>query len=233
MELLYDGIREASRLLLSLDAMVMSAAVRTLWISVSAVMLSALIGVPLGVALARRDFSGRQAAVLAARAGMAVPTVFIGVVCYALFSRRGPLGPFELLYTGWGIMLGEMLLALPILVSLTHGAVRALDPRIGETAWMLGAGALRRIRTYLSEARSGLLLALLTAFGRCVTELGIAMIVGGNIRFRTRTLATATALETGKGEFARGMAMGLVLFVIAIGVAALMVWVSQEEKDAT
>ena len=126
-----------------------------------------------------------------------------------------------------------MLLALPILLALSHGAVSALDPRVGETAGILGAGRVRRLGTYLSEARSGILLAFLTAFARCVTELGIAMMVGGNIRLRTRTLATATALETGKGEFARGLAMGLVLVVIAIGVTALMVWISREEEDGT
>lgn len=103
------------------------------------------------------------------------PTVFIGIVCYALFSRRGPLGPSELLYTPWAIVCGEFLLALPLVVSITHGAVQALDPRIGRTVWTLGAGQLRRCQTYLSEARVGVTLAILTAFSRCDTELEIAM----------------------------------------------------------
>ncbi len=233
MDLILDGIREAFRLIVTLDPMVVAASLRTLAISLSAVGLSALIAIPLGVVLARRAFPGRGAIVLGARVGMAVPTVFIGVVCYALFSRRGPLGPLELLYSPEGIMLGEMLLAIPILTSLAHGAVRSLDRRVGETAWILGAGRLRRLRTYLSEARSGILLAFLMAYARCVTELGIAMMVGGNIRFRTRTLATATALETGKGEFARGLAMGLVLVVIAVLVTAIVVWASREDEDPT
>jgi tungstate transport system permease protein len=162
---------------------------------------------------------------------MAVPTVFVGIVCYALFSRRGPLGPIELLYTPWAIMVGELLLALPIVLCITHGAVQALDPRVGETALTLGAGPLRRWRTYISEARVGVMLGVLTAFARCVTELGIAMIVGGNIKERTRTLATATALETGKGEFARGLAMGVLLLVIALTVTILIAAITREQPD--
>jgi len=164
------------------------------------------------------------------RAGMALPRVFIGSVCYAMFSRRGPLGPMELLYTPWAIVCGEFVLALPLIVSLSHAAIRELDPRVGETAWTLGAGLLGRCKTYLSEARLGIVLAILTAFARCVTELGIAMMVGGNIKNRTRTLATATALETGKGEFGRGMAMGFILLAIAVGVTWIIAYVGRDNQ---
>jgi len=152
------------------------------------------------------------------------------MICYAMFSRRGPLGPFEMLYSPWGIVIGELLLAVPIIVGISHGAIKSLDPRVGETAWTLGAGPLRRGLTYISEARVSVMLAVLTAFGRCVTELGIAMMVGGNIKERTRTLATATALETSKGEFARGMAMGTILLVIALAATCLIAWLSRENK---
>ena len=229
MELIRQGVQDACQLLLSADEQVVDAAIRSLWISSCAVLLATLIGLPLGTLLARRSFPGRSAAVLISRASMAFPTVFIGMVCYALFSRRGPLGLFELLYSPWAIVFGELLLALPIVVSISHGAIRSLDDRVGETARTLGAGVVRRWRTYLSEARVGVTLAILTAFSRCVTELGIAMMVGGNIRDRTRTLATATALETGKGEFARGMAMGLILLVLATGVTIVIVVLSREE----
>ncbi len=229
MELLWEGLREAFRLVLAFDPMVMGAAWRSLWISALAVCLAAAVGLPLGTLLARAAVPGGRMLVLVSRAGMAVPTVFIGIVCYALFARRGPLGPVELLYTPWAIVIGEVMLAAPIILSITHGAVKALDPRVGETALTLGAGPLRRWRTYLSEARLGVMLSVLTAFARCVTELGIAMIVGGNIKERTRTLATATALETGKGEFGRGLAMGVLLLVIALGVTAIIVACTREE----
>jgi tungstate transport system permease protein len=165
------------------------------------------------------------------RAGMSVPTVLIGLLCYALLSRRGPLGGLDLLYTPVGILLGEFCLALPIVVTWTHGAICGLDPRVGETAFTLGAGRLRRWRTCLSEARLGVMLALLTAFARCFTELGIAMMVGGNIKFRTRTLTTATALETARGEFARGVAMSLILLGLAAVVTVLVAWFGRRERE--
>ena len=231
MNLLWEGLAEAWRLVVTLDPAVLGAAGRTLWISLLAVALAAATGLPLGTVLARVPFRGRRVVILVVRAGMAAPTVFVGMVCYALFSRRGPLGPLELLYTPWLIAIGEYLLALPIVVSIAHGSIKALDWRVAETARTHGAGLLMRWGTYLSEARVGVILALLTAFARCVTELGIALMVGGNIRGRTRTLATATALETGKGEFGRGLAMGVILLVIALAVTALIVAIGREEED--
>ncbi len=230
MPLIWDGLSEAIYLIKTGDPQVTSAALRSIWISVVAVALATVIGLPLGVGLARSQFRATHLVVLVFRAAMALPTVFIGVVCYAFFSRNGPLGPFELLYSPWGIVLGELILAVPIIVGISHGAVKSLDPRVAETAWTLGASPLRRWITYLSEARIGVMLAVLTAFARCVTELGIAMLVGGNIKHRTRTLATATALETSKGEFARGLAMGVILLAIALAAACFIGWISREDK---
>lgn len=231
MDLFGEGIREAFGLLVDGDPLVWDAALRSVWVSAFAVALATLVGLPVGTWLARVAFFGRGLLVMVFRAGMAFPTVFVGLMTYALFSRRGPLGPLELLYTPWVIVIGEFLLALPLITSITHGAVKALDPRVGETAKTLGAGVFRRWRTYLSEARVGVLLAVLTAFARCVTELGVAMMVGGNIKHRTRTLATATALETGKGEFARGLAMGALLLAIAMGVTVVIVYLSREKHE--
>ncbi|MDP6153426.1 MAG: ABC transporter permease [Phycisphaeraceae bacterium] len=231
MHLLWDGLIEASKTVAAFDPLVMHAALRTLWVSGLAVTLAALVGVPLGTMLARVRFPGRQFVVVICRGSMALPTVFVGLVCYSLFSRGGPLGMMQLIYTPWVIVAGELLLALPITVSITHGAVMALDRRVGETAWTLGAGPLRRWRTFISEARVGVTLAILTAFARCASELGIAMMVGGNIKGRTRTLATATALETGKGELARAMAMGILLTVIALLVTIVIVSLSRENRE--
>jgi tungstate transport system permease protein len=230
MQLIWDGFQEAIRLVVSGDTLILAAAARTIWISTIAVSLATLLGVPIGIGLARRPFFGNRFLVVLFRVGMALPTVFVGMICYALFSRRGVLGPWELLYSPWGVVCGELLLAVPIVVGITHGAIKSLDTRVGETAWTLGASTVRRALTYISEARVGVMLAVLTAFARCVTELGIAMIVGGNIKDQTRTLATATALETGKGEFARGMAMGTILLVIALSATCLMGWLSREDQ---
>ena len=214
----------------ALDPLVFAAAWRTLWISTLSVLLATLVGLPVGTWLARRDFAGKLVVVMVFRAGMAVPTVFIGIICYSLFHRRGPLGPTDLLFTPWAIVAGEFVLALPIILSITHGAVKALDRRVGETARTLGAGPMRRWRTYISEARVGVTLAVLTAFARCVSELGIAMMVGGNIKGRTRTLATATAMETAKGDFGRGLAMGFILVTVALLVCVFIVSLGREGK---
>ena len=230
MQLLWESLIEALRLILLADPFVIEAAVRSLWISSLAVGAAACIGLPLGTFLARRTIWGNMLIILSFRAAMAIPTVFVGLICYALFSRRGPLGSLDLLYTPWVIVVGEVCLAFPMIVSITHGAVKALDVRVAETARTLGAGPIRRWWTYLSEARVGVVLSIVTAFARCVTELGIAMMVGGNIVGRTQTLATATALETGKGEFARGMAMGMILLVIAILVTSIIVMSGREDR---
>jgi tungstate transport system permease protein len=233
MELLRNGLLEAIRLLLAFDPLVMDAAIRSLWISFTAVALAGVSGIAAGTALARLRFPGRAIVVLLFRGGMALPTVLIGLVCYAMFSRRGPLGPFDLLYSPWGIVAGEFILALPIIVTLTHGAVSSLDPRVAETAQTLGAGKIRRLMTYISEARIAVMLALLTAFARCVTELGIAMMVGGNLKYRTRTLTTATAQESSSGEFARGIAMSLILLVVALLITVAISWLGREKRGTS
>lgn len=231
MQLLWEGLREALEMIFSGEPMIFAAAWRSVWISTLAVTLATLIGLPIGIFLARKQFTGNRLLVLLFRVGMALPTVFVGVLCYALFSRQGILGAAELLYSPWGIVCGELLLAVPIVVSISHGAIKSLDPRVAETAWTLGAGPLRRAKTYLSEARTGVVLAVLSAFARCVTELGIAMIVGGNIKQSTRTLATATALETSKGEFARGLAMGILLLLVALLASSSIGFLSRENRN--
>ena len=231
MQLIWEGCVQAFQLLVRFDPAVMDAALRSLWITSFAVALATIVGLPLGTFLARVQFPGRRVLIIVLRAGMALPTVFIGIVCYAIFSRQGPLGPLDLLYTPWVIVIGEFVLALPLIASLSHGAVSSLDPRVAETAHTLGAGPIRRWRSYLSEARTGITLAILTAFARCVTELGIALMVGGNIKGQTRTLATATAMETGQGELARGIAMGLILLAIALGVTLIVGLISREDKN--
>ncbi len=232
MQLLWDGVTGAVQRLVHGDPLILSAAWRSLWISVMAVCLAAISGMPIGSLLAQKRFIGRSAMLILIRAGMSVPTVLIGLLCYAMLSRRGPLGGLDLLYTPWGIIAGEILLAWPIIVTWTHGAISSLDPRAAETAITLGAGPVRRWRTCLSEARLAIALALLTAFARCFTELGIAMMVGGNIKYRTRTLTTATALETARGEFDRGVAMSLILLFIAVIVTLLIAWLGRQEREA-
>lgn len=228
--MLADGLAEAWLLIRSADPFVFDAALRSLWVSMSAVAFAALIGVPLGCLFARPTTPGRGPVVFIARTAMAFPTAFIGILCFFLFARDGALGALDLLYTPWAIVAGEMILALPIVFSMTQGAIATLDRRVHETALTLGAGPFRRQLALLSEARTGVLLGILTGLARCMTELGIAVLVGGNITGRTRTLSGSIVLETSQGKYARGLAMGIILLVMALGVTGILVFLSSERR---
>lgn len=226
-----EGFLDALHLMWNLDSQVMDAALRSLWISVVAVAAASICGIAVGLLLGRKRFLGQQTLVVLFRAGMSVPTVLIGLLCFGVFSRSGVLAEFELLYTSRAIVAGEFFLALPIIATLTHGAIVRLDQRISETARTLGAGPVQRAITYLREVRLVIVLAVLTAFSRCFTELGIAMMVGGNIPGRTQTLTTATAQETSRGEFARGMAMSLILLLIAMILTVAMSFLNRRHEE--
>jgi tungstate transport system permease protein len=232
MDLFIEGFRGAMQLIIARDPLVIDAAVRSLTISTLAVAAAAIVGIPVASCLAMHRFFGRRLIVLLFRAGMSVPTVFIGLMCFGMFSRKGPFGDLDLLYTPIGIVIGEFFLALPIIVSWTYSAIRQLDPRIDETARTLGASRTLRAWTLVSELKPGIALALLTAFARCFTELGIATMVGGNLKYRTRTLTTATALETARGQFERGVAMSLILLAIAATVTLVIAWCGREEEGS-
>ena len=230
MQFLWEGLREAYLIIATGDPAVLDAAWRSLSISLTAVALASVCGVVIGAVLARRGFFGRGVIVVLFRAAMAFPTVFVGLVCYGLLSRQGPFGSGGLLFTPAAIVIAEFILALPIVVSGVQSALVAMDPRIPETAKTLGAGPLLRTRVYLWEIRRAVLLAMMIAFSRCVTELGAAQMVGGNIAGRTRTLSTATVLETSSGNFGRAIALGLILLAIAL-VAATIVGLMQHASE--
>jgi len=206
----------------SLDAEVWSAAQLSLALSAIAVFVAALPGIPLGALLGLSRSRTSDAMVVAARVGMATPTVIVGLLVYGLLSRRGPLGSYDLLYSPTAIIAGEVLLAFPLVVALGATSVAGLDPRFRETVKLLRIGRGRAALLAVRDARDGFLAALLVAFARCVGELGVALLVGGNLRGSTRTLTTSIALETSRGEFERAVTLGLVLLVLAIGVNALV-----------
>ena len=222
---------EAFDLLISGDRQVFDAALRSIWISFASVLAASFFGIAIGVMLARKKIWGHQAWVLCARVGMSVPTVLIGLLLFAVFSRRGSLGSLELLYTSYAIVTGEFLLALPIIISLTHAAITKLDTVVFESAKTLGARPIKRVFTYINEARLAIILSILTAFSRCFTELGIAMMVGGNLADRTRTLTTAVAMETARGEFSRGIAMCFILVLIALLTTICIAWIGRTSSE--
>ena len=195
---------------------VLSAASLSLGLSAAAVTIAALPGIPVAAALGLSRGRGRDVFLVAARVAMSFPTVVIGLLVYGLFSRSGPLGSLGLLYTPQAIVVGEVLLAFPLVVALGASAAGALDVRFSDTARILGLGPARTGLLAVREAGEGFVAALLVAFARCVTELGVALLVGGNLRGSTRTLTTAIALETSRGNFGRGLQLGLVLVTVAL-----------------
>ena len=176
-----SGFQEAIRLLLTGESGVYTIVSVSIFVALSATLISSLIGVPLGYLLATRQFPGKRLVTTVLNTLLAMPTVVIGLFVYSLISRRGALGFLELLYTPNAMIIGETILALPIVTAFTLAAVRALDSRITETALTLGATTIQTARTLLVEARFGIIAAVVAAFGRVIAEVGAAMMLGGNI----------------------------------------------------
>ncbi len=221
MEFLWEALVEAARLVRRGDEELLHACLVSLTCTLTSVSLAALVAIPLGAWLGVFRPRGHRTAVFVLRVGMSMPTVVIGLLLYGALSRKGPLGDLDVLYTKTAIIVGEVLLAFPLLATLAHGATASLDPRVPETALTLGSGRPRALLKVLGEVRVAVVAAYLAAFGRCLTELGIAITVGGNIALRTRTLPSAIQLEVSRGNFAKALAPGMVLLVLA-GVAAVI-----------
>jgi tungstate transport system permease protein len=211
-----DAIRGAFALFLSGD----EALWRIIWISLKTSLIGLLLATPLAVALgyaiAAHRFRGRRIAIWLAQAALSLPTVLIGLLLYLMLSRQGPLGGLHWLFSQTGVIAGQFVIAMPVLVAFTLAAVQAADPRYAETAIAHGASGWRVMRTVLYEVRFGVMAAIISGFGRVISEVGCALMVGGNIAGETRTITTAIALETSKGEFAQGIALGMVLVAIAL-----------------
>jgi tungstate transport system permease protein len=167
-----------------------------------------------------------------AQAALSLPTVLIGLLLYLLLSRQGPFGSLQWLFTQSGVILGQILIVLPVLIAFTLSAVQAADPRLAETAIVHGASRWRVMLTVLHEVRFGVMAAVINGFGRVISEVGCAMMVGGNIAGETRTITTAIALETSKGEFAQGIALGIVLVAFALLINAGMMLLQGDTRPA-
>jgi tungstate transport system permease protein len=220
---LLDAIRDAFTLLFSADATLW----QIIWVSLKTTVIALLLATPIavvaGYAIASHVFPGRRIVIWLSQAALSLPTVLIGLLLYLMLSRQGPWGDLQWLFSQSGIIAGQVLIALPVLVAFTFTAVQSADMRLAETAVTLGASRWRTMVTLLHEVRFGVMAAVINGFGRVISEVGCAMMVGGNIAGETRTITTAIALETSKGEFAQGIALGVVLVAVALLInAALM-----------
>ena len=206
----------ALRLIVKFDAEVWRIVATSLAVSLSAVVIAAIPGIALGVVTALWRFPGRPVVRHGLNALMAVPTVVVGLLLYGLISRRGPLGEYGLLFTPSGMVLGQAVLVLPIIWNLVITAIESTDPRLALTCRLLGANLTQQAGLFVREARVAILAAIVMAFGRAIGEVGVAMMLGGNIAGYTRIMTTAIALETSKGEFELALALGMLLLVLAL-----------------
>jgi tungstate transport system permease protein len=213
---IWHGLTKAIELIFSLDPEVMEIAGRSLGISVTAVLLAALICLPLGSLVHFHRFPGRRTLINLIQTFYSIPTVAIGLFVFVLFSRAGPLGGLNLLFTPVIMVLGQMILITPILLGLTISALSGVDKAILDTAQTLGASGFQTALVVLREARFAVVAAVIMGFGRAISEVGIAIMVGGNIRGFTRVVTTAISLETSRGDLELSIALGIILIFIAL-----------------
>jgi len=212
------GIKEAFSIIFSFDQEFLD----IVWVSVKVSFISttcaAVAGIPFAIFIQRKKFPGRNLLKTILNTLMSLPTVVVGLLVYSFLSRRGLLGSWGLLYTQTAIIIGQVILIFPIITSLSVTAIKSLDPRIEKTAKVLGANSWQGLQIFLREARFGIAGAVIAGFGRVFAEVGISMMLGGNLKNYTRTITTAIALETGKGEFSMGIALGIVLLIVAFSI---------------
>ncbi|MDD2352943.1 MAG: ABC transporter permease [Candidatus Caldatribacteriota bacterium] len=216
MSFIIEGLQKAFALILSLDKEVFQIVLFSLRVSSIAILFSSLIGVPLGFVIGSKNFWGKKFIVVLLNNALAIPTVVIGLLVYSLISRVGPLGYFGLLYTPTAVIIGQFLLSLPIIIALTHSAIQGIDIKVRHTALTLGATEMQAAWAIIKEARFAVMSAVIAGFGRNIAEVGAAMMLGGNIKGSTRTMTTAITLETSKGEFGFGIALGILLLLISL-----------------
>jgi len=231
LDFLGKALWSALGLIVSLDPEVYFIVWTSLQVAGSATVLASIVGVPLGLLIALNRFRGKSAVLVVLNTLMALPTVVVGLLFYALLSRQGPLGDLGLLFTPSGITLGLFVLAVPTVVNLSLAAIQALDRNLFLTCKLLGASLSQEAVKIVKEARFAITAAVVVAFGRVISEVGIAMMLGGNIRGFTRTMTTAIALETAKGEFELGLALGTILLSVALAVNAFLFLLQRSGKQ--
>ncbi len=216
MESLLESSRQALVLLFTGDPALWTIVSISFSVSLRAVLIATPPAFLIAFLLAHTRFPGRRVLISTFNTLLALPAVVVGLTVYMLLSRSGPLGDLKLLFTQTGMVIGQIVLCFPLLVAISHATLQAADQRAWETAITLGARPWQAMLTLMYEVRYGLIAALIAAFGRVIAEVGASMMIGGNILNYTRNITTAIALETSKGEFAQGIALGIILLLAAL-----------------
>lgn len=231
MELVWDGLREAVRLVAAGDREVLAVTLLSLEISGAATFLALVVGMPLGTALALARFPGRGLVVSLVNTGMGLPPVVVGLFVSMLLWRSGPLGVLELLYTPGAIVLAQFAIAAPVVTGLSLAAVQQVPAGFRLQMQALGASWAQLLALLVREARLPMLAALMAGFGAVISEVGASMMVGGNVRGQTRVLTTATVLETGRGNFDVAIALSVILLAITFLVNWALTWIQQRGRS--
>jgi tungstate transport system permease protein len=218
LEEIWNGLLKAVELIARLDPVVVEITARSLFISLTSAFLAALICIPLGGFIEFRSFWGKRAIVNLIQTLYGLPTVTVGLLVFLLISRSGPLGGLHLLFSPAGMIIGQTILVSPVMTGLTISALAGVSPQIKETAKSLGASEAQVILTVIKEARPAVMAAVLLGFGRALSEVGVAMMVGGNIQGYTRVLTTAIALNTSMGDLELSMALGIILITLSLAI---------------
>jgi tungstate transport system permease protein len=197
--------------------MLLDIVLRSIWISGTATLLAVLFGLPLALLIGLRDFWGKRVLRAIFNTLLGIPTVALGLILFILFSRGGPFGPLGLLYTPWAMIIGQAILIAPIVISFMASALESVDPEIKDLARTLGANERQTSLAILSEAKRGVVLSIVAAFNRAISELGVAMMVGGNIYGYTRVITTTIALEAARGEIKLCIELTIILMAIVFG----------------
>jgi tungstate transport system permease protein len=230
MQMILDGLREAFRLLATLDPEIVRIVLLSLKVSGSATLVALLIGLSGGVALAFLRFRGREIVVAAVNTGMGVPPVVVGLLVSILLWRNGPLGMLELLYTPTAMIVAQVVIATPIVMGISLAALQALPEKLRWQAVGLGASRLQTVWILVREARLPLLAAVMAGFGGVISEIGASIMVGGNIKGYTRVLTTATVMETSRGNFEIAIGLGILLLLLTFAVNAALTRIQQMER---
>ena len=230
---IFAGLQEAFRLIFTLDSDLIEITLRSLQVSVTALLIASALALPLGTWLAIRRFRYRRFAIVVLNALMGLPPVVVGLMVYLLFSRSGPFGVMGLLFTPTAMIVAQVIIITPLIASITHQAMRELWSEYHDLLISLNTTSLQRITALIRDGRRTLMTASLAGFGRGIGEVGAIMIGGGNIDHVTRVLTKAIALETGKGDFALALGLGFVLIALTLLINFAIHSLSRTERDGT
>jgi tungstate transport system permease protein len=228
---LWAGLSQAFWMVVTLDPTLVEITLRSLQVTLTALLISSIIALPLAAFLVIRRFRMRRSVIAILNAFMGLPPVVVGLFVYILLSRAGPFGVLNLLFTPTAMIIAQVIIIVPLIASIAHQSLRDLWTEYHDLLISMNVTQSQKVRTLLWDARRALLTATLAGFGRAIGEVGAIMIVGGNIDHATRVLTTAIALETGKGAFSLALALGIILILLTITVNLLVHSLSKTEQE--